>query len=271
MHRILKSLHGRQAGLTPAGHLMVPAGFVSGEFANQMLFGDSNHYVVFDDFDGAAILGTWGVAKGSDGAAANFAVNGGVSGTVLATTGAGAGASMAVNGVQISAHLNLKAQGAPGTASSNGLEFNARFQFSAITTFAIFAGFTNQVAALQMPINGAGGGNGFTGTAADAVGFVFDTTMTTADWWMIGNKASALATGQDVGAAPVAATYEQLAISVDQLGNASFFRNGNQVGVTMPNAITPTVAVTPVIAAFSRAAASRTVTIDYLYAHMNRI
>lgn len=271
MQRILTSLYGRLFGRTADDRILAVKGLITGEYGNQMPQGDLGNYSNFDDFDGATLLGTWSVLKGSDGAAANFAINGGVSGTILGTTGAGAGATYAVNGIQISGHLNLKAQGAGGAASSNNMEFNTRVQLSAITTVAIFVGFTNQVAALQMPINGAGGGNGFTGNAADAVGFLFDTTMTNPNWWMVGNKATVLAAGQNSGFGPVAATYDQLAVSVDQLGNASFFRNGLQVGVTMPNAVTPTVALSPVIAAFSRAAASRNVTGDYIMGSMNRI
>ncbi len=270
MKRILRSIYGQYFGTVDDFRVMAQQGVITGPFGNQMPQGDLLNYVQFDDFDGATILGTWGLLKGSDAGTVNFAINGGVSGTVLGTTGAGAGATMAINGVQISGHLNLKAQGAVATALNN-LEFNTRVQMSAITTQVVFVGFTNQVAALQMPINGAGGGNGFTANANDAVGWLFDTTMTTANWWMIGAKGGVLATGQNSGVAPVAATYDQLAVSVDQSGNATFFRNGLQVGVTMPNAVTPTVALSPVVASFSRAAASRTVTLDYIMASMNRI
>lgn len=271
MKRVLRSIYGQYVGTVDDFRVMCQQGIITGPFGNQMPQSDTNNFVIFDDFDGAALLGTWQTAKGSDGATVNFACNGGISGTILGTTGAGAGATMAVNGVQIAAHLNYKAQGAGGASSTNNLEFNARVQLSAITNMVCFVGFTNQVAALQMPINGAGGGNGFTGNAADAVGMLFDTTMTTQNWWMVGNKAGVLAAGQNSGFAPAAATYDQFAISVDQLGNATFFRNGLQIGVTMPNAVTPTVALTPVIAAFSRAAASRNVTGDYILGAMNRI
>ena len=179
---------------------------------------------------------------------------------------------MAVNGVQIASSLNFKAQNpANTTLKSNNLSFNCRVQLSAITNVAIFVGFTNEVGTLQMPIVGAGGGDGFTGTANDAVGFLFDTTMTTKHWWTIGNAATVVTAGQDSGFAPAAATYDKLAVEVDQLGNATFWLNKAQVGVIVPASVTPTVALVPVIAAFARAAASRTVTADYIYASMNRI
>lgn len=270
MKRPLRSIYGQYVATVDDFRLMAQQGLITGAWGNQMPQGDTNNYVNFDDFDGATLLGTWSVLKGSDGACANFACNGGIGGTVLGTTGLTT-ASMAVSGIQITSHLNLKAQGAGGAASSNNVEFNARVQTSLITGLCYFVGFTNQVAALQMPIQGSGAGNAFTGNANDAVGFLYDTTMTNPAWWLIGNKAGVLAAGQNSGFSPVAATYDQLAISVDQLGNANFFRNGAQVGVTMPNAITPTVAIAPVIAAFDRIVASKSITADYIMASMNRI
>lgn len=264
MKRALASLYGRLVGTTDDGRLLVPKGFITGDYGNQFNLASPDRVAVFDDFDGAVLSTKWQVAKGSDGGAANFAINGGVNGTILATTGAGAGATMAVNGVQIASHLNYKANG-------GGVNFNTRLQMSAITNMTVFMGFTNQVAALQAPVIGSGTANGLTFNAADCVGFLFDTAMTTADWWLVGNAASVAPPAQDMGSGPAVATYEQFAIVLDASGNASFYHNGVQVGITMPLAITPTVALTPVVTAFARAAASRTVTNDYLYASGKRI
>jgi hypothetical protein len=256
--------------------LIASLGLITGQWGNQMPLGDTNNIVMFDDFDGAALLGTWSVLKGTDAAAANFATNAGVSGTILGTTGATT-TTMAGSGVQITGGLNFKAQGAAGTGGTNNLEFNSRVKVDVITNQVMFVGLTN-AATLQMPIQGSGVGNAFTGNANDAVGFLFDTTMTTAAWWCVGNKAGAgpqgfLATAPGgSNNAPVAATFAQFAISVDQLGNANFFYNGVQVGVTMLGALTPTVALTPIVAVFNRtAAASRNPQIDYIMTSMNRI
>lgn len=270
MKRPLRSLYGHYLSTVDDFRVMSEYGYIAGLWGNQMPIPDTKNFVIFDDFDGATLLGTWQVAKGTDGATANFACNGGISGTIQGTTGA-TNTTMAGSGIQIAAHLNLKAQGAGSTASTNNLEFNCRVQASAITGLCLFVGLTNQVASLQMPIQGSGAGNAFTGNANDAVGFVYDTAMTTTDWWCVGNKAGTLAAGQDSGSGPGAATYDQFQISVDQLGNANFFRNGSQVGVTMANAVTPTVALTPVIAAFDRIAVSKNILCDYIMASMNRI
>lgn len=264
MKRILASLYGKLVGTSDDGRLIAAKGLIAGDYGNQFNISAPDRLVTFDDFDGATLSTKWQVAKGSDGTATNFAINGGVSGTILGTTGAGAGATMAVNGIQIASHLNIKANG-------GGVNFNTRVQMSAITNVAVFVGFTNQVAALQAPVIASGAADGLTFNAADCVGFMFDTNMATDDWWMVGNAASVAPTAQDTTFAPVAATYEQFAITLDTAGNASFYRNGLQVGITMPLAITPTVALTPVITAFARAAASRTVTSDLIYASMKRI
>lgn len=277
MKRVLRSIYGQYFGTVDDFRVLAQQGVITGPWGNQMPQGDLLNYVNFDDFDGASLLGTWQVNKGSDAADVNFAYNGGLSGTILGTTGA-TGTTMATSGIQIAAHLNLKAQGLAGAASSNNLEFNTRIQTSAITGLCWFVGFTNQVAALQMPIQGSGVGNAFTVVAADCVGWLYDTSMANPGWWMVGCKGGVAAIGQNSGISPAAATYDQLAVSVDQLGNANFFRGGPlpgsqpiQMGVTMQNAITPTVPVTPVIAAFGRIAVSKNITSDYIMASMNRI
>lgn len=269
MKRVLRSIYGQYVGTVDDYRLMVQQGLITGNWGDQMPIGDTNNVVLFDDFDGAALLGTWGVNKGTDAGAANFAINPAPSGTVRGTTGATT-TTMAGSGIQINAALNFKAQGAVATQANN-LEFNTRLKVDVITNQVVFVGLTNSVA-LQMPIQGSGAGNAFTANANDAVGFVYDTTMTNPAWWLIGAKATVLAVGQNSGIVPVGAAYAKLAISVDYLGNASFFINGVQVGVTVAAAVTPTVALTPHIAAFNRtAAAARNFDIDYLMTSMNRI
>lgn len=261
---------------------MAPFGALLGDWGNQMAVPDLQNVVTFDDFNDATLLGTWAVSKGTDTGAANFACNGGLSGTIQGTTGQ-TSTTMAGSGIQIVSGLNYEAQGVWGAAKSNRLEFNARLQLSALAGLCVFVGFTNEVGTLQMPIQGAGGGNGFTANAANAVGFLYDTTMTTQDWWCVGVDATVVAAGLDCGSGPTAATYDQLAISIDQLGNANFWRNssGNINGdsqqmpasgaITMAGAVNPTTPLTPVIAAFSRVAGSKNVLVDYILASMLRV
>lgn len=271
MKRILTSLYGQMFGRTDDDRILAKNGFLSGEWGDQVSHSDTHTVALFDDFLGLTLQTVWGVHKGSDAGAANFAITGAASGSALGTTGA-TSTTMAGSGIQIDSALNWVAQGNAGTASSNNLEFNARVQVSAITGLCIFVGLTNEAGTLQMPIQGSGTANGFTANAANAVGFLYDTAMSTPHWYGISaNASSIVGAGQDTGVAPVASTYEQFQISVDQLGNVNFFRNKAQVGVTVNAAFAPTTPMTPVVAAFSRIAASKNVLIDRKSCSMNRI
>lgn len=224
--------------------------------------GDHGSNVTFmDDFLGKAIGATWGVQKGSDGATANFAFSAAASGNIAATTGAGAGASYAANGVQLDHALNWK-------AANGNLIFEAKIKISAITAVAIYVGFTDQLSALEMPATLST--TTFTTNATDAVGFLFDTNATTDTIRCVGVANDVDATHQDTGLAYVADTFKTLRIEVDVAGTANFFIDGVKVGTSLTGAVTPSVALTPVIAAFSEAAASRTITADYVLVQQTR-
>ena len=267
MSRILTSLHGRRLGLNDASppQLIVPGGIVSGDHGSQFFEPSPTTYVQFDDFMGDTLnTFLWhNPTKGSDAGTADFAILQGVSGVIRGTTGAGAGATMAVNGILIDGGLDWK-------ANSGGLYFQTRLKMSSLATIALFAGFTDQVSTLEMPIN-MNAGVAITTTATDAVGFVFDTNATTATWKLLGVANDVDATLQEavqsttvLTSAPTAAVYDTLRIEVSTAGVASFFLNGKQVGTKMTGAVTATVALTPCIATFVRAAISTTVDVDYI-------
>jgi hypothetical protein len=268
MSRILTSIHGNLLGIDNTKRLIVPNGLRLGTDGNQFDDNSPRTCALLDDFVGAAHnTFNWAVNKGSDGGAANFAILASeIDGAIRATTGAGAGATEAVNGVTVTAGLNWK-------AAQGGLVYDARVRLSAITNIAFFAGLTNAAATtLQAPVNGTGGGDAFTYNAANALGFVFDTTMTTVKIWCVGVKATVGATAINSGIAPVAATWIQLRIEVDSLGNAKYFINGKGVGnVIQQNAVTAATPLTPVVNAFTRSAASATVDVDYLFVAGDRV
>lgn len=263
MKSVLVSLHGRDFGLADDKSTVAAKGLRVGDFPRQFLQSGPQHVSEFDDFTGSSLLGTWAVAKGTDAACANFAIAAALNGVVQATTGA-VTTTMAGSGVQITSALNFQ-------ANSGDLQFGTRIKLSSVANVAIFVGLTNQVAALQIPMQGAGGGNGFTVNAANCVGFLYDTTMTTKDWWGVSANANAATAGQDSGAAPAAATYDDLFIQVDAAGNTGFFLNGKPVGQLVQAALAVNVPLAPVVALFSRAAASVTPTVDYLYAANARV
>jgi hypothetical protein len=250
------SLHGRKIGLNSAGDLVGNDDIITMADRNR-----AQRARLVDDFLGTTIPSSWDVQKGSDGAAANFAILAGQpSGLVRATTGAGAGATYAVNGVQLDHGLNW-------VPNQNGLVFEARVKISAITNAAIFVGLTDQLAALEMPWTLSV--TTFTSNQTDGVGFLFDTAATTVTIRLVGVKNDVDAVTVDTSVAFVAATYITLRIEVDVLGNANFFIAGVKVG-SIALATTVTIALTPVVAAFARAAASRTVDVDYVIVEQDR-
>lgn len=270
MSRILTSLRGLQLGLDEAGRLIGIAGFRSGDHGNQFDYTSPSRVVFHRDFLGGGLAYSTTVndglrsRKGSDGACVDWTVTPVAGGSVVGTIG-NTTASMAVSGVQLDAGLSWQ-------ANQGALDAQFRVKLSRITNIAVFLGFTNQTAALQMPIQSAASADTFTANAADAVGAMFDTSMATGNWWLTGAAASVQATNQNSAVAPVAATYEIWRIAVNAAGAATFYRNGLQIGSTLAGAVTPTVPLTPVIAAFNRGTTGApTITASYLHASAPRV
>lgn len=256
----------------PNYELMVRRGVLAlGDTGSQFYEGPQRVVRVFDDFDGAGQaysttpINGWLSRKGTTNTVdwtVTEAANGTIVGKVGDTT-----ASMAVSGVQLSRGLSYK-------ANQGDLVFDARVKTGIITNIAIFIGFTDQVAALEMPINSAASVDTITTNATDAVGFMFDTAMATDTWWLVGVANDVDATKQDTTVAPVADTYETFRVELSTAGVATFYRNGTLVGTAMTAAVTATVALTPVIAAFNRTTANGATTIitaDYIYTSATRV
>ena len=224
-----------------------------------------NSYVVslHDDFLGEEIDAyRWQSLIGTDSTCAQAILEQDQArGLARLTTGVDAGATMALNGCQLQSALNW-------AANQGGLVFEAKLLMSAITNVVVFLGLTDQVAALEMPFTQSG--TTLTSNATNAVGVLFDTDSTTDDWWLVGVAADVDATKQDAAVAPVAATMETWRIEISATGVATFYRNGAVIGTAMTGAVTASVSLTPVIAAFSRGAASRTVDVDFINVQAQR-
>lgn len=217
-----------------------------------------------DDFLGEEIDGyKWQSLIGSDAECRQAAVvQDEVGGVVRIVTGDDAGATMAINGTQLQSALNWR-------ATQGGLSWEARVALSAITNVALFVGFTDQVDALEMPFTLAAG-DALTSNASDAVGVLFDTAADTDNWWLVGVAADVDASKQNTAVAPVAGIFETWRIEISATGVATFYRNGTLIGNAMSGAVTPGTKLTPVFAAFSRAAASRDVDIDGVHIQAQR-
>lgn len=263
--RAVTSLRGRQLGLGPRDELIVPSGrLVLGEHGQQFAVPSRNKVVWFDDFLGDALDARYTVVEGTDSATSDATILAGGIGGVLRLTTGDAGTGLAADLVGV--NLGILAW----QASNGGLEIEARVQLSQITEAYAFIGFTD-VATLEAPVISAGSADTITTTASDAVGVMFDTRMTTDNWWMVGVAGDTDATKQDAGYAPVAATYETWRVEVSATGKASFYRNGKQVGTLMSGALTAATDLVPVLYAGKLSTAtSITADFDYLYVAMDR-
>jgi hypothetical protein len=221
---------------------------------------DRDYVKFFEDFLGPTLTTKLAVIAGSDSPAAG-AINVAQQGTLRLTTG-DSNASLAADGVQVSGSLNWK-------ASNGDLIAEAKVSISAITAVQFFFGFTDQTSALEMPVTLSA--TTYATVATDAVGFMFDTTATTDTIRLVGVANDVDATHQDTSNAWAAATDTLFRVEVSTTGVATFYINDVQVGTAMTGAVTPTVALAPVIAARSLAANSKTLDIDTLLVSMLRV
>jgi hypothetical protein len=278
MSRVVRSIHGNDvAGFDIANRLISAKGFVAGKHGTQIAFPSPLTVAFFDDFLGGGqafsttVADGWRSRKGSDGACVDWTVTPAINGTVVGTIG-NTTASMAVSGTQLDRGLSYK-------ANQGGVAFEARVKMSAITNIAVFIGFTDQTAALEMPINSAAGSHTVTTNATDGCGFLFDTADTGTDQWLLTGVANDVdATVQSgIGRSsatvlPVADTYATFRVELGADGSATYYYNGDVVGSKMSGAVTATVALTPVIAGFNRTTSGApTITADYAVIEATRV
>jgi hypothetical protein len=253
-----------EVSLGPNKELMSKRGsIVLGDTGSQFYQGPQRFVQHFDDFTGGGqvysttVVDGWRSRKGTTNTV-EWTVTPAANGTVVGTMG-DTTASMAVAGIQLDRGLCWK-------PNQGDLVFEAKVAMSIITTIAVFIGLTDQTAALEMPIQSAASADTITTNATDGVGFMFDTSMATDTWWLVGVANNTDATHQNSAAVPVAATFQIFRIELTSAGVATFYINGTQVGTAMTGAATATVALTPVIAGFNRTTSGTpTLTADYVY------
>jgi hypothetical protein len=203
----------------------------------------------------------WSMLEGTDSATSAEVQSAAKGGVLLMTTGdAGTG---------FAADACATVNGLHWYAENGGLRIQARVKLSAITTCTAFIGFTDVVSLEQSILYATG--TTYTTNASDACGFLFDTVSTADKWCLTGVAADVDATMEELTVAPVADTYETLAVELSTAGAATFFRNGIQVGNVMSGAVTPTVALTPVLYVSKLSVtASMTMSVDYINVSMRR-
>lgn len=248
----------------PNNEFLVKSGsIVAGDEGGQVYFPSAQRVAIFDDFIGDAMDAKWNIVEGTDSAtSAESILAGGIGGVLRLTTG-DAGTGLAADQIQLTQALQWQ-------ASNGDLIIEVRAKLSQITECWAFIGFTD-VVTLEAPVISAASANTITTNATDAVGFMFDTRMSTDNWWLVGVAADVDATAQNMGAAPVADTYATFRIEVTSAGVATFYYNGAVVGTAMTGALTAATDLTPTIGVSKTATAtSMTMDIDYIHVAMLR-
>ena len=215
---------------------------------------------LFDDFLGDVLEDAWSGAKGSDAQAVVPTITPAAGGWVRLTSGDTA--TTAESESSLTHGLNWK-------ANQGGLVFETRVKpVSSVANVAYFIGLTDVLATttLEEPVTLSG--TTFTANADDAVGFVFDTAATTDVFYCIGVKATTK-TAATATSAPVADTAVTLRIELSVAGTASFYVDGTLVA-TIADAVTATVALTPVIEVMARTTTSKSIDADYVYVQATR-
>ena len=219
---------------------------------------DTTGYVTqFDDFIGDVLADQWHIGTSSNGTGALVE---GVGGLLRLTTGSAAQTAfvshISQNGVCVDTFLNFR-------TDVGLLEMECKVKIDTIADVALFVGFTDQRSALELPIYSDASANTTTWQAADAVGILFDTGMSTDVFYGVGNANGTEVTPQNLTDAPVADTYRTLKVSITAAGVATFWIDGTSRG-SVAAAVTITAPLTPVVAIAPRGSAARLATIDWI-------
>lgn len=215
-----------------------------------------------DDFLGDTLDARYSGAKGADAQGVVPTITSAVGGVVRLTSG-DVGDTFANDGSSLTHELNWK-------ANQGNLVFEARVKcVSSVANVAFFIGFSDSLATGTLEAPFTLSGTTFTSNATDALGFVFDTAATTDTIRCVGVKADTDATAIDTSVAPTADTYQWFRIEVDSSGNATFYINDTKYG-TVANAVTATVALTPIFTVVTRTTATKSMDVDYLRVSANR-
>lgn len=220
----------------------------------------STYVRLFDDFLGDAIDSRWSAAQGTDGQGAIAAV--------VAGSAGGAARLTAGDTTVVAESLSSLTHGLNWKANQGGLVFEAKVTpapSGTVADVAYFIGFTDTLATTTLEEPATISSTTITYVADNAVGFLYDTGATTDVFYGVAVKATtgtAFASAV-VGAAPVAATAITFKIELSATGDASFYADGTLLG-TIANAVTATVALTPIVSVMANTTTVKTIDVDYI-------
>jgi hypothetical protein len=250
---IEKQLHGSLCGITKDNEIMV---------GNSLLTSSMRNVVQLkEDFLGDVIPDQFSAAQGTDGQGA----------IAVVVAGAEGGAVRLQSGdtVTVAESLSSLTHGLNWKSTNGLLVFEAGVTpVTSVADVCYFVGLTDTLATttLEEPITLSG--TTYTTNATDAVGFVYDTNATTDVFYAKGVKADtdSAAVALDL---PVAGTKIHFRIEIDSAGVALFYVNGTLRG-RIADAVTPTVALTPIVCVMARTTTVKPIDVDYINCFMIR-
>lgn len=213
----------------------------------------------------AALPPPWQVRLGSNPGNSAVLLPDSLGGLLRLVPGVGGTSLMTTDGVQ------ADTPALSWRALDGGLALEARVRLTQLNGCALFIGFANQRAALQLP--GVISGSSPVTNQSTMVGVVYDATGTGTHWWGVGSAASVV-TGQDFGVVPttgVGATFVTWRIEVDASGTALFELDGSPIGTRLPSALVPATAMTPYVGILGRATGLARGALDVDYVTVERL
>lgn len=222
----------------------------------------SSAAVWFEDFYGTTMPDEMTLLNGTDPQALDPAIAQGQYG-IVQLVGGDSNANPA-------ADSSILALGLHWSADQGSLVFETRVHIDDITTSAMCVGMTDDIATVEMPFTLTADTD--TGIAVDYIGFCFATDATTDEWWFVGNNNGTEATGNAAtGVAPANGVFQVLRVEVDANGeDARGYIDGVLVGTITANSVAEAVLLSPSISVQPLVAATRTVTLDYIYVGAQR-
>lgn len=229
-------------------------------------FDNRTNFEIFDDFTYQTLTEAntpWILNSGADAQAIDPAINSQASGVVRVTTGDADGTT-ANDGSQLVCAI-------PVQASDGGLVMEARLHINtAVTDISVFVGLTDSTS-LEEPFTISA--DTVTSTASDAVGFLYDTSATTDEWWMLAVDSDTDDAGNAaLGVAPTADVYQTLRLEVSADGATINFYIGDTLVNTLSGdaGVSPDVNLYATIIACSTTTTQKTVDVDYIYIKTTR-
>jgi len=167
---------------------------------------------------------------------------------------------------------NVALYSGPFKAADGGCVMEARFKVAAVTTPAIFCGFSELLNATTpvCPIEASGANSLTMSSSGAAAGILRDIDQTTDTFLAVAGDNSVAETVVNTGLSPTNDEWEVVRVEVDPDGTARVYQAEDNVGLqlqaTFTEALTTSVVLFPTLLCENRTGAANILEVDYFYA-----